>query len=886
MNRPIRILQVGDDPADTEQVTAQFRKEETDFELRRVATNREFASALQSAPFDVVIADYKLTSFDSLKALDLLRERPAPEPFILFTDGIGEELVAECFRHGVSDCVFKNHAERLVPAVRNVLREVEERTRRRESETALQSREKLFQALTHHAQDLVTILDHRGVIKYQSASSERVLGHQPAELLGRSVFELVHREDLPGARAAFERGIQNPGSTVTLDLRIRHHDGSWRYLEASGQNMLDDPDINGVVVNSRDITERKLTEEKLRQNEERFRRITENMADLVAVLDVQGRRLYNSPSYRNLLGDPDHLKGTQSFEEIHPDDRDRIRRVFRETLVTGIGQRAEYRFLRSDGTIRYIESQGSVVRDHEGKVVNIIVVSRDITERKNAEAQIREQAALLDKAQDAICVTDLDQRIGYWNKSAEVLYGWTSEEVVGKNASELLFKANASQAMEALKSLIAKREWKGELRQVTRSGADLIVESRWTLIHDTDGKPKSILVINTDITEKKKLETQFFRSQRLENIGMLSSGIAHDLNNVLAPIMMAVPMLRERIADPRLGRFLDTLEKSAQRGAELVSQILSFARGAESTSKLLHLRHLIGDIENIIRETFPKTIEFRKRIAPDLAAIRGNTTQIHQVLLNLCVNARDAMPDGGVLSISAENGRTDEAQARHHPDSKPGRCVVVSVADTGTGIPPEILESIFDPFFTTKEPGMGTGLGLATVTGILKNHHGFVEVESAVGQGTRFKIFLPAADFGAPSAEEVKTSELPTGNGELILVVDDEVAIREIAKATLENYGYRVLTADSGAEAVALFRQNERDVKVVVLDGIMPFMDGPSTARALREVSPSVRIVAVSGLGSEGETAATSAGDKAFLIKPYTAGQLLAAIRRALNAPG
>src|SRR5207302_8091198 len=359
------------------------------------------------------------------------------------------------------------------------------------------------------------------------------------------------------------------------------------------------------------------------------------------------------------------------------------------TIAGGVGQRAEFRCLPRDGGIRFIGSQGSVMRDKCGSITNVIVVSRDVTARKKAEEQIREQAALLDKAQDAICVTDMEQRILYWNRSAEALYGWTAAESLGQYANELLFKNDSSRQMEALKSLISIREWKGDLHQVTKHGTEIIVESRWTLVHDNEGKPKAILVINTDITEKKKLETQYFRSQRLENIGMLASGIAHDLNNVLAPIMMAVPMLRENVTGAADRNMLDMLDRSARRGAELVRQILSFARGVEGEHKLIQLRHLLADLEKMIRETFPKSIQLQKNIGPDLRPIHGNPTQIHQVLPKLCVNARDAMPNGGTLANLAENARFEEPQVRRHAGVKAGPFVVLMVVDTGSGIPSE-----------------------------------------------------------------------------------------------------------------------------------------------------------------------------------------------------
>jgi PAS domain S-box-containing protein len=633
--------------------------------------------------------------------------------------------------------------------------------------------------------------------------------------------------------------------------------------------------IQRALRESEDRRRRQQAEEALREREEFFRLISENVTDLIAVVDLKGRRVYNSPSYRYLLGDLEKLAGTDAFEEIHPEDRERIRRVFRETIATGKGQRAEFRFLLRDGGVRYIESQGSVMRDKYGKMANVIVVSRDVTDRKNAEAQIREQAALLDKAQDAICVTDMEQRILYWNRSAEALYGWSSAEAAGRRANELLFKKDSSLQMEALKSLIAKHEWKGELRQITKGGADIIVESRWTLVHDNEGRPKSILVVNTDITEKKKLETQFFRSQRLENIGMLASGIAHDLNNVLAPIMMAVPMLRESLVNPADQNLLDMLDRSARRGADLVRQILSFARGVEGEQKLTQVRHLLTDLETMIGETFPKSIRFEKNIEPDLWPVSANATQIHQVLLNLCVNARDAMPDGGKLSIAAANQHLAEPETKKHPDVKPGPFVVITVADTGSGIAPELLGKIFEPFFTTKEPGKGTGLGLATVRGILKNHGGFVAVESQVGQGTRFRICLPAIERSSSQTTFTRAAQMPTGHGELILVVDDEEAIQHIARATLENFGYRVVCAGNGAEALAVYQQHRNEVKAVILDSMMPFMDGAAALRAFRQVAPSLKIIGVSGLSGEDKAATDAGGAQAFLTKPYTTQALL-----------
>ncbi|TVP65907.1 MAG: response regulator [Nodularia sp. (in: Bacteria)] len=498
-------------------------------------------------------------------------------------------------------------------------------------------------------------------------------------------------------------------------------------------------------------------------------------------------------------------------------------------------------------------------------------------ERKQTEQKIRQQAALLDIATDAIFVHDIDDPVLFWNKAAEDLYGWKKAEVIGKKTHELWHEKNEPLLQAAFQHLIQHGSWEGELHQRTKSGQEIIVESRWTLVQNFGNRPQSILVVNTDITQKKQLESQFLRAQRLESIGTLASGIAHDLNNVLAPIMMTAQLLESQMHDERSRRLLPILISNAKRGASLVNQVLSFTRGLEGERTLLQLKHLIIEIQQIIKETFPKIIEVTTQIPPNLWTVSGDATQLHQVLMNLCVNARDAMSEGGNLKILAENLLVDENYARMNIDAQVGSYVVITVTDTGVGITPEILDRIFEPFFTTKETGKGTGLGLSTVMGIIKSHDGFVKVQSKPGNGSQFQVYLPAQEITETRKEEQQS--LPQGNGELILVVDDEVAIREVTKTSLENYNYQAITASDGIEAIALYVENRDKISLVLTDMLMPSMDGMTTIKTLQKINPNVKIIAVSGLATTDKVnAAHDVGVKAFLAKPYTANQLLQTI--------
>jgi PAS domain S-box-containing protein len=505
-------------------------------------------------------------------------------------------------------------------------------------------------------------------------------------------------------------------------------------------------------------------------------------------------------------------------------------------------------------------------------------------ESRIAGQKIAQQAALLDKARDAIFVRDLENRVMFWNKGAERVYGWSAADVLGRSTAEFLSRDQRTVA-PAFQALLQKGEWAGEFRKQTKAGHAITVDCRWTLVRDEHQQPHSVLCIETDITEKKQLEANFLRAQRMESIGTLAGGIAHDLNNVFAPILMSITLLKMNLHDEESKDVLQTLQSSAQRGAELVKQVLSFARGVEGERIEINPLHLLRELGIVVRDTFPKSIVFDLRDKLDLRTVTGDPTQLHQVFLNLCVNARDAMPDGGILTVKLQNALLDAKAAAMNPDAHPGAYVAVQVSDSGSGIALEIRDRIFEPFFTTKEFGKGTGLGLSTSLAIVKSHGGFINVDSEPTKGTTFTVYLPANTSKAQPEKVVEDSpQLPAGNGELILVVDDEKSIRHIAQHTLERVGYRVLLAAEGAEALALYAQHSEEIAVVLTDMAMPVMDGPSLIVALRALNPQVQIIGSSGLTSA-EALAKSVGKRIrhFLSKPYTAELLLKTLDELLN---
>lgn len=747
------------------------------------------------------------------------------------------------------------------------------------------------------AQRFRDALDQVPAYIYMKDTESRYLyANQPTlELFGCSVEELANCDDMrffPPAETRPQKDTDAraiKGEQTAQEIDVPDAAGGRRVYwdvktpidtESTGK------EVWGLLGIATDITANKEAEEALRQSELRFRQLAENINEVFWITDpTMGEALYVSPAYERVWQRTcaSLYENSESWlDAIHPEDRERVKKAVKDKPPAGEYNEI-YRIVLPDGMIRWVHDRGYPVRNEHGEVYRMVGTSEDITERRLAEDKLREQATLLDKAQDAIIVRDLDHRIHYWNQSAERLYGWSAAEALGRSIKDLLYR-DPTPFLEATKAVLSKGEWVGEIHQWDKQGRALVVECRWTLVRDDQGNPRSILAINTDVTERKNLLQQLLRAQRMESIGTLAGGIAHDLNNVLAPIMMSIDLLRLGEANPQRQAILGTIEGSAKRGADMVKQVLSFARGVTGQRIEVQVGQLLRETEKIIRDTFPKNIQAQSEILEDLWVIQGDPTQLHQVLLNLCVNARDAMAEGGVLSITASNLLLDEHCADVTIEARPGPHVVIEVADTGSGISPEVLERIFEPFFTTKELGKGTGLGLSSTLAIVKSHGGFVRVHTEMGTGTKFGVYLPATTAVTSDTFVPAEAHLPRGNGELVLVVDDEAAVRDITKHTLEAFGYRVLLARDGSEASSIYASQGNGIAVVLTDMMMPVMDGPATIQALMGMNPQVRIIAASGMSTNNMVAKVfGAGVRHFLPKPYTTETLLQALRLALR---
>ena len=1060
MSEEKRVLILESDPTDAEIIVMQLRKTGLPLNSRRVGTRDMIDRILEEYRPDLVIANTAVPRLDVPALIRKHREENPSTRWLVVSAAGSEELAVECLKAGAADYVARKNIVRLGPAAKAIL----------------------------EASPPTVEIPGAAPSRDGEAAPEPAPGPEPA----------------PASAPAPPSTPPPPGAN------------------------------------------------------EFFRQAVESAHDLIAVLDLEGRRLYNNPSYADLLDEPDTLEGTSSFVDVHPDDREEVRNVFRDTVASGVGQRLEYRLVDKDGNIRYIESQGSVVRDDAGKPAMVVIISRDISRRRLAgevmrqvqeeiarnrgdeffpgvvralaealgvryalvsectdrrrervralaywaaggpapvfeydvagttcervvregkttyiaadvqqlfpeeealramdavaylgtplidsggtvighlfimhdgpipspdvgrsvltvaaaraaaelehrlalrvvseseallhglleemsagviltdmedvityvntpmsalsgfaahemigrlsstllipeeerlmlyernerrrsgvaeeyEATLKRKdgtlfratieasphrnvrgevtgtlalifpseaaggrapeapsagAGLLEQAQDAVFVCDPEDRILFWNNAATTLYGWTADEVRGKLSSEILHTEQIHRLGGAAHTTLIEGYWAGELRQRRKDGTMVLVDSRWTLIRDAEGRAKSVLVISTDITGKRELEVYELRARHMQGIASLASAIASDLDAMLTPVMLAVPAVASKADDDSSRQAVAIIATNARRGMDTANQVLALAENAGSGKGLLDPAEMLAETARSVQAGLPESITLETSFPRDLWAIPGTAAQIQQILTNICTNAREAMPDGGVMRMHAENTLIEAQSIGTIPHALPGKYLVVTISDTGSGIPPEMLEKVFEPFFTTKPAGRTTGLGLSTAAAIARNHRGFINIFSEVGRGTNVKVYLPAEENAGPTPE----ADLYLGKGKRVIVAQPQASLRDILKKILIAHGYDAVTVRDGSEAIALCRRPGAGIAAAILDVDIPFMDGPAVARVLKSINPDLRII-VTG-SSPGEA---PEGTSAVLQKPFSTQRILAALHEVTN---
>ncbi len=711
-------------------------------------------------------------------------------------------------------------------------------------------------------------------------------GNRPVSLTG--LLGIIDEADRGKFTELFNTPFNGPHRPYECEFRVLTGGDAPVWCSSAGLIIYDaEASPNRLVGLTRDISARKKMERDLEGSEELLRE-SQRLARVGGwSLDFKTEKVIWSEQVFEMFGLP-RADEAPSLSEQHrlfsPKSWSALNECIEKSRVTKEAYEMELKVERNDGSEGWILSHGEPVQDHKGEIIGLHGVARDITKEKLFREQLAEQAALIDQAPVAFVLQDLEHQIVFWSKGAERIFGLEVTDAVGRNWLDLAGLAPALRT-DASEQLAQTGAWQVLIETKNKAGEDIAIESRWTLLRDDEGEPKSILTIGSDVSETKEVEAQLMRAQRMESIGMLAGGIAHDLNNVLAPILMGMTVLRRKLADdPRGLSIIESIEKSANRGAALVKQVLSFAREVEPSDSVVQIKHLIHDIESVTENTFPKNIEFEFDIEAKPWPVTGDATHLHQVLLNLCVNARDAMPEGGTLTVKARNQHIDRQFAAMDDAVEPGHYVCLEVSDSGMGMTPEVQAQIFDPFFTTKEEGKGTGIGLSTVKSIVENLAGALTVESKPGRGSTFRVFFPA-QVQASSKSAADSAPIKTGNGELILLVEDEASVLNITRQTLEAFGYRVLTAKDGAQAIGHYVKNRDEIALVLTDSIMPVMGGFALISAIHEIDPEAKVMVTSGNSSdESDTRQAAESGSGFLPKPYSAEQLLEKVSSILEA--
>jgi PAS domain S-box-containing protein len=763
---PLRILILEDVPMDAELVEYELERASIPFLSRRVDSRDGFLRELDEFRPDLILSDYTLPRFDGMTALSLARDRVPSIPFLIVTGSVNEETAVGCMKAGATDYLLKSNLARIGPAIEAALERERAHAQKIQAESALAASERRFRSLVQNSSDLVTILAPDGTITYVSDSAERIVGYSPADLVGTSLLEYIDKSHLEPVRRLLHT---NGKSSVTgpIEFSLRRADGSLVWLEAVGSNLLSDPTIRGIVLNARDVSERKRADLALRESEERYRDLFDNASDLVCMAAPDGSLLYVNQAWQHGTGYGDEEIGRmQLLDIVHPESR-----------------------------AYYTE-----------------VVDR-------------------------------------------VLRGERLDHV------ELVF--------------------------VPKAGTPITVEGNLSCTFK-EGVPSAIRGIYRDITERKRVEEHLRRAERMQAAGKLAGGVAHEVNNMMTGVIGFSEFLLRSLEsnDPRRADVEEVI-KAGTRAADVTRQLLAFTRQQFLRPQVVQINTVVTEMEKMLRRSLGEDKLMELRLSPDAGEIRADRGQLEQVLINLVLNARDAMTGHGRVSIETTPSVWDEVYAQRHEgvDLPRGQYVMLAVSDNGCGMDTVVKERIFEPFFTTKPIGQGTGLGLSTVYGIVKQSGGYIWVYSEPGEGSVFKVYLPQAAVDAkPDEPAIQLPPVPTGGSETILVIEDEDIVRNLACRGLRDHGYKVVEARNGAQGLRFITEHPETIDLVISDVVMPEMGGRELGRVLAKMDSELPILYMSGYTGEDVVQRGLLDPGApFQQKPFTPAGMAGKVRAMLD---
>ncbi len=953
MNKPLRILILEDQPADAELVTCELRKAGLEFVAKTVATENEFLAELRNSAPELILADYSLPGYHGLSALAAAQKQCPETPFIFVSGTLGEEKAIETLHLGATDYVFKQRLAQLGRVVQRALRERETIRMVRQAEqsvrelnlmlratgaiNALIVRERDPQRLLAEACHI--LVETRGYrfawIGQVEPGSKRVV---PMARAGKDADYLdavtITWDETPTGQGPIGTAIRTGQPVVSQDMASEPRFAPWKaaamargFASMAMMPMIHGSRVLGAVAVYSGRTgafheeelellkelaadlalalqsieheqERKRAEEHLRQVSNRLLLATEAAGIGIWDLDLlQDNLVWDDAMYRLYGTSPEQSTGAYEAWRagVHPKDQARANEDLQMALRSQNGFHTEFRVLWPDKSVHYIKANGLVQRDASGRAVHMLGTNWDITERKLAEESHIRLTTAIEQSAETTMITDLNGTILYVNPAFEKASGYTREEALGQNPRFLKSGQHDAEFYRKMWAVLGHGEvWSGRITNKKKDGTLYDEDASISPVRDAAGKVVNYVAVKHDVTHEAQLEAQLRQAQKMEAVGQLAGGVAHDFNNMLAVIRGNAELLlmdeEQFTAEAREG--LEHVVAASERAANLTRQLLTFSRKQVMQPQPLLLNEVIANLSKMLRRVISEDINLQCYYAARLPHVQADTGMMEQVILNLVVNARDAMPAGGQLHVATEQVTLDQAQARVKLGAYAGEFVCLLVSDTGTGIAPEVLPRIFEPFFTTKEVGKGTGLGLATVYGIVQQHQGWIEVSSRVGQGTTFKVFLPAIPTPTRSAAAAVAGADIRGGKETILLVEDEHTVRVTTRRVLERKGYKVWEATSAQEALELWHSYEGEIALLLTDIIMPGeMSGRDLAERLWEQRPGLNVIFMSGYSADLLGKGTEFIRRTrsyFLQKPAASRTLLETVRRCLDekAPG